>query len=163
MEGVIKLSIYDIEVVAEDGTEYTLERYRGKVMVIANTATKCGLSPQFEALEALYEQYKDKGLVVLGFPSNQFKQELESTEAAAEACRTTYGVTFPMHQIADVNGESASPLFKYLTNHASGVLGKNIKWNFTKFLINRDGKVIKRFAPQTKPEAMSSYIESALA
>ncbi|MCH4168904.1 MAG: glutathione peroxidase [Streptococcaceae bacterium] len=157
------MSIYDIKVTAEDGEEYTLDRYRGKTLVIVNTATKCGLSPQFKALESLYEQYKSEGLVVLGFPSNQFKQELASAEAAAEACRTTYGVSFPMHQIADVNGEAASPLFKYLTNQSSGVLGKSIKWNFTKFLINRDGEVVKRFAPQTTPEAMTSYIESALA
>ncbi|MBS7578242.1 MULTISPECIES: glutathione peroxidase [unclassified Enterococcus] len=157
------MSIYDIKVIAEDGTAYALDRYRGKTLVIVNTATKCGLSPQFKALEALYEQYQSRGLIVLGFPSNQFKQELTSTEAATEACRTTYGVSFPMHQIADVNGDAASPLFKYLTSQASGICGKRIKWNFTKFLINQDGEVVKRFAPQTTPESMTSYIEETLA
>ena len=139
-----------------------MEKYAGKPIIIVNTATKCGLAPQFEQLEELYQAYQSQGLVILGFPSNQFKQELASATEAAEACKATYGVTFPMHQLIDVNGENTDPLFTYLKNEAPGTVTKAIKWNFTKFLIDRNGKVIERFAPQTSPLKMTTAIESVL-
>ncbi|MEO4052382.1 glutathione peroxidase [Solibacillus sp. CAU 1738] len=145
------MTIYNIEVKSEDGEVYTLERYKGKVMLIVNTASKCGLTGQFEDLEKLYKKYADQGLVVLGFPSNQFKQEVATGSAAALACRLTYGVTFPMHEIVAVNGSNAHPLFKLLTEETKGIFSKNVKWNFTKFLVDRDGKIVKRFAPTDKP------------
>lgn len=156
------MSIYDYAVTLEDGTSYTLDKYRGHPLVIVNTATKCGLAPQFEELEALYEQYRDKGLVILGFPSNQFKQELSSAEEAAQACRTTYGVSFPMHKIIKVNGAEADPLFVYLREQAPGTLGDSIKWNFTKFLVDKEGAVVTRFAPKTNPMKMTEDIEALL-
>ncbi|HGF8034588.1 TPA: glutathione peroxidase [Enterococcus faecium] len=156
------MSIYNFEVALEDGTVYSLEKYADKPIIIVNTATKCGLAPQFEQLEELYQAYQSQGLVILGFPSNQFKQELASATEAAEACKATYGVTFPMHQLIDVNGENTDPLFTYLKNEAPGTVTKAIKWNFTKFLIDRNGKVIERFAPQTSPLKMTTAIESVL-
>ncbi|MGJ7833149.1 glutathione peroxidase [Enterococcus faecium] len=156
------MSIYNFETTLEDGTVYSLKKYVGKPIIIVNTATKCGLAPQFKQLEELYQAYQTQGLVILGFPSNQFKQELDSATEAAEACKTTYGVTFPMHQLIDVNGENTDPLFTYLKNEAPGTVTKAIKWNFTKFLIDRNGKVIERFAPQTSPLKMTAAIESVL-
>lgn len=156
------MTIYVYNAVLEDGTSYSLEKYRGKPVIIVNTATKCGLAPQFEELEELYKKYQAQGLVILGFPSNQFKQEVSSAEEAAEACRTTYGVTFPMHQIIKVNGDEEDPLFTYLKENTSGTLNKKIKWNFTKFLINKDGEVIERFAPQTSPMKMEESIKEIL-
>ena len=157
------MSIYDYTATLENGQTYSLKDYQGKVLLIVNTATKCGFTPQFAELETLYQTYQKEGLVVLGFPSNQFKQELESGQEAAEACRMTYGVTFPMHQLTVLNGEKADPLFAYLTSHSSGLLGDHIKWNFTKFLINRKGEVVKRFAPKDKPSKMIPDIEALLA
>ncbi|WP_261806747.1 glutathione peroxidase [Lapidilactobacillus luobeiensis] len=157
------MSIYDFEVTREDGTAYSLDRYRGQVLVIVNTATKCGYAPQFAALEQLYKQYHAAGLTVLGFPSNQFKQELKSSAEAATACRTTYGVTFPMHQIAPVNGKEAQPLFHYLTQETEPDFAGRIRWNFTKFLIDRHGHVRQRYDTRIKPEAMIPDIEAALA
>ncbi|AVI94038.1 glutathione peroxidase [Oenococcus oeni] len=156
------MSIYDYKATLENGESYKLDKYKGKIMVIVNTATKCGFAPQFEELEKIYKQFKDSGLVVLGFPSNQFKQELDSSQAAAEACRTTYGVTFPMHEINDVNGKDELPLFSYLKDNAPGAIGKSIKWNFTKFLVKQDGEVVKRYAPKTDPEKMIPDIEELL-
>ena len=156
------MSIYDYEVTLADGTKYTLDKYRGQPMVIVNTATKCGFAPQFEALEQIYQQYRDQGLIILGFPSNQFKQELDSSATAAEACRATYGVDFPMHEIHDVNGDDALPLFKFLTEERPGLIGEAIKWNFTKFLVDRDGNVVKRYAPKTVPDKMKPDIEAVL-
>ncbi|GAJ25463.1 glutathione peroxidase [Liquorilactobacillus sucicola DSM 21376 = JCM 15457] len=153
------MSIYKFEVTLENGENYQLKRYTGRPLLIVNTATKCGLAPQFEKLEQLYQSYRDKGFVVLGFPSNQFHQEVKDSQEAATACRTTYGVTFPMHQISDVNGDKALPLFKYLTAQESGLVTKAIKWNFTKFLINQRGEVIKRFAPTTDPLKIKPAIE----
>lgn len=152
-------SIYDFDVTDEHGETYSLRRYLGQPMIIVNTATKCGLAPQFNELETLYQKYKEAGLIVLGFPSNQFKQEENTTEAAAEACRMTYGVTFPMHALIDVNGANTAPLFQYLKQEQSGTLGSAIKWNFTKFLINQDGKVIKRYAPQTEPSKIEPDLQ----
>ncbi|CAH0418935.1 glutathione peroxidase [Periweissella ghanensis] len=155
-------SIYDFTVTDEQGNAYQLDRYKGQPMIIVNTATKCGLAPQFNELETLYKKYADQGLVVLGFPSNQFKQEENTTAAAAEACRMTYGVTFPMHDIIQVNGDSASPLFKYLKHEQPGTLGSAIKWNFTKFLVDKDGHVIKRYAPQTEPSKIEPDLQAVL-
>lgn len=156
------MSVYDYQATLEDGTTYSLDRYRGKVLIIVNTATKCGFAPQFKQLEELYQTYQDQGVVVLGFPSDQFKQELKTSEAAATACRTTYGVTFPMHQIVKVNGEDALPLFRYLQTQKPGSVGKAIKWNFTKFLVNQQGEVVERFAPKTAPDKMKPAVETLL-
>ena len=156
------MSIYDFEVTLEDGSKYSLNKYKGRPMLIVNTATKCGFAPQFDGLEALYKKYQKAGLIVLGFPSNQFKQELADGHAAAEACRMKYGVSFPMHQLIKVNGQQRAPLFKYLKTEAPGELGKSIKWNFTKFLVDRNGHVVKRFAPKTTPEAFEPAVEELL-
>lgn len=152
------MSIYDITVTTNNGKEYALEQYKGKVMLIVNTATKCGFTPQFAELESLYKKYKDQGFVILGFPSNQFKQELATGNEAEVACRTTYGVTFPMHEMVKVNGNDAHPLFKFLVDEQKGIMGSKIKWNFTKFLVDREGNVIKRFAPATKPSNFEEEI-----
>lgn len=156
------MSIYDIEVTLENNESYTLDRYEGKVLLIVNTATKCGLATQFDELQELYEKYQDRDFIVLGFPSNQFKQEVDSAEEAASACRSTYGVTFPMHEIIQVNGEAAHPLFKFLKAEAKGTIGDAIKWNFTKFLVDKDGIVVNRFAPTTSPSSFEDEIEAIL-
>ncbi|AFT81673.1 glutathione peroxidase [Leuconostoc carnosum] len=155
-------SVYEFEVLKEDGTAYSLESFRGQPLIIVNTATKCGYAPQFEELEAIYQEYKDQGLVVLGFPSNQFKQELGSSHEAAESCRLTYGVTFPMHHLISVNGKNTDPLFKYLKDMSKGSLGSTIKWNFTKFLVDKDGQVVERFAPMTSPKEMIPAIKKIM-
>ncbi|WP_431029817.1 glutathione peroxidase [Lysinibacillus sp. LZ02] len=156
------MSIYNINVTTDTGETYTLERYKGKTMLIVNTATKCGLVGQFEALEALYKKYADHDFVVLGFPSNQFKQEVGTADQASQACRLTYGVTFPMHEIVKVNGEDAHPLFKLVTEETKGLLGKKVKWNFTKFLVDKQGNIIKRFGPTDKPTKFEKEIEKYL-
>ncbi|KRN29989.1 glutathione peroxidase [Liquorilactobacillus mali] len=155
-------TIYDFEVSRENGEKYRLSKYEGKTMLVVNTATKCGLAPQFAELEELYEKYKDAGLVILGFPSNQFKQELANGQEAAQACRATYGVSFPMHELTVVNGKETAPLFQYLKKEAPGELGNSIKWNFTKFLVDPSGKVLQRFAPKTKPKTFEKEIQEAL-
>lgn len=156
------MSIYDINVKLEDGTPYSLERYKGQVMLIVNTASKCGFTPQFEGLEALYQKYKDKGFVVLGFPSDQFKQEVATAEEAASQCRMTYGVTFPMHEIVKVNGKEAHPIFDFVTSQSKGLLGKSVKWNFTKFLVGREGEVVARFGSVDKPSSLEEEIKKLL-
>ncbi len=156
------MTIYDYDATLANGDTYSLSKYRGRPLVIVNTATKCGFAPQFEALEKLYQTYKNQGLVVLGFPSDQFKQELANGAAAEEACRMTYGVSFPMHAMARVNGEDELPLFTALKAAAPGTLGKAIKWNFTKFLVDRNGNVVDRFAPKTDPMKMVPAIERVL-
>ena len=156
------MNIYDIPVKTEKGEQYELDRYKGQVMMIVNTASKCGFTNQFSELEELYEKYKEEGFVVLGFPSDQFKQELSSSEDAAEFCRMDYGVTFPMHEMIKVNGAEAHPLFKHLSSEAKGLLGQSVKWNFTKFLVDRDGNVIKRYAPQDSPTKAESDIAKLL-
>lgn len=156
------MNIYDIPVKTEKGVQYELDRYKGQVMMIVNTASKCGFTNQFSQLEELYEKYKEEGFVVLGFPSDQFKQELSSGEDAAEFCRMDYGVTFPMHEMIKVNGAEAHPLFKHLSSEAKGLLGQSVKWNFTKFLVDRDGNVIKRYAPQDSPTKAESDIAKLL-
>ncbi|KRL04457.1 glutathione peroxidase [Liquorilactobacillus oeni] len=156
------MSIYDYEATLENGETYSLKKYENHPLVIVNTATKCGLAPQFKELEKIYQEYHKKGLIVLGFPSNQFHQEVSDSKEAAQSCRTTYGVSFPMHQIHDVNGEKALPLFKYLTSQKPGKFTNAIKWNFTKFLVDEKGQVVERFAPTTVPQKMIPKIEKLL-
>ncbi|QCR32860.1 glutathione peroxidase [Lysinibacillus sp. SGAir0095] len=156
------MNIYDFDVRDENGEPYSLKKFEGKVLLIVNTATKCGLAGQFNELEELYKKYHDQGFEILGFPSDQFKQELSTGNEAAEACRLTYGVSFPMHELVKVNGENAHPLFKHLTEETKGILGKNVKWNFTKFLVDRDGNVVKRFAPTDKPSKFETEIAKYL-
>jgi glutathione peroxidase len=158
-------SVYDFEAKRIDGTAAPLSQYKGKVLLIVNTASKCGFTPQFEGLEALYKKYADKGLAVLGFPSNQFASQDPGSNAEIGAfCLQNYGVSFPMMEKIDVNGANATPLYRWLVAEAPGLLGsKAIKWNFTKFLVGKDGQVIKRYAPLDKPESMSRDVEAALA
>ena len=158
-------SIYDFEAVSIEGKPAQLASQRGKVMLIVNTASACGFTPQFAGLETLWETYRDKGLVVLGFPSNEFGgQDPGSDGEIASFCELNYGVSFPMMSKVKVNGADAHPLWKWLTAEAPGILGsKSVKWNFTKFLVGRDGKVLKRYAPTDKPESITADIEAALA
>tara|TARA_R110002012_G_scaffold62168_6_gene163459 strand:- start:100770 stop:101243 length:474 start_codon:yes stop_codon:yes gene_type:complete len=157
------MEFYTFEAARLDGTPESMEKYKGKTIIVVNTASKCGLTPQYEGLEALYKNYKNQGLVVLGFPCNQFgNQEPGNAEDIQEFCQANYGVSFPMFAKIDVNGSNAHPIFKYLKSQLSGLLGGKIKWNFTKFLIDKTGKPIKRFAPTTEPNAMVSYIEKIL-
>jgi glutathione peroxidase len=157
-------TIYDFEAVSLDGAPAPLADYRGKVVLIVNTASKCGFTPQYEGLEALWRRYRDRGLVVLGFPCNQFgAQEPGDAREIASFCSLTYDVTFPMMAKVEVNGPKADPLWAWLKSARKGLLGSEaIKWNFTKFLIGRDGEVVGRFGPTTKPEALESAIERAL-
>ena len=157
-------SIYDFTAKSLQGKDVSLGDFRGKPMLIVNTASKCGFTPQYEGLEKLYEQHKDKGFVVLGFPCNQFGAQEPGSEAEIGAfCQANYGVTFPMFSKIDVNGTNAHPLYTYLKGEKAGILGtKNIKWNFTKFLVNRDGQVVNRFAPTTKPEDIQNAIAAVL-
>ena len=158
------MSIYDFLVKTIRGEEQSLADYKGKVLLIVNTASKCGFTPQYKELQELYEQYRDRGFVVLGFPCNQFGNQEPGTEEEIEQfCQVNYGVTFPMFAKVDVNGENAHPLFQYLKEKAPGVLGtKAIKWNFTKFLVDRNGNVVARFAPQTRPSELISEMEKLL-
>ena len=158
-------NVYDFKAEKLEGGEQSLSEYEGKVLLIVNTASKCGFTPQFDGLEKVFEKYKDQGLVVLGFPCNQFaSQDPASNSEIGEFCQRNYGVSFPMFAKIDVNGSNAHPLYKYLTKEAKGVLGTEaVKWNFTKFLVGRDGNVIDRYATATKPEAMTKDIEKALA
>ena len=159
----MKQSIYDFTATSLQGKEVQMSTYKGKTILVVNTASKCGLTPQYEGLEKLYQKYKDKGLVILGFPCNQFaNQEAGDEKSISEGCLINYGVSFPMFAKIDVNGENAHPVYKYLKNELSGLLGSTIKWNFTKFLIDANGKPVKRFAPITKPEKIDKYLESIL-
>ena len=157
-------SLYDFETTTIHHEKTTLSPHRGKVMLIVNTASGCGFTPQFEGLEKLYKTYETKGFVVLGFPCNQFAGQEPLTEAGIENfCRINYGVTFPMFSKIDVNGANTHPLYAYLKQQAPGILGSEaIKWNFTKFLIDKKGKVIHRYAPSTTPESIASDIEKLL-
>jgi glutathione peroxidase len=158
-------SVYDFEALSIDGKPAHLSTQRGKVLLIVNTASECGFTPQFEGLQKLWQAYRDKGLVVVGFPSNEFGgQDPGSDGEIASFCQVNYGVDFPMMSKIQVNGANAHPLWKWLTSEAPGILGSQaVKWNFTKFLIGRDGKVIKRYAPTDSPESMKKDIEAALA
>ena len=157
-------SIYDIPVTDIHGKEQKLDQYKDKVLLIVNTASKCGFTPQYKGLEAVYKKMHARGLDVLGFPCNQFgAQEPGSEDEIESFCEINYGVTFPLFAKVDVNGDNATPLYQYLKKARPGVLGSEaIKWNFTKFLVDRSGKVLKRYAPQTKPEDMQRDIEAAL-
>jgi len=140
-----------------------MERFRGKTVLIVNTATRCGLAPQFEGLEDLYREYKDRGLVVLGFPCNQFReQEPETNETMEETCAVNFGVSFPLFGKIEVNGPGTHPVFRFLKKRLGGFLGSRIKWNFTKFLVSSEGKPLRRWGPVVKPAAMRSYIEKHL-
>ena len=158
-------SIYDFDALQIDGTSVPLRQYEGKVLLIVNTASACGFTPQFGGLEALHQEYGSQGLVVLGFPCNQFAgQDPGSNEDIASFCQLNYGVSFPMMAKIDVNGAGASPLYRWLAAEAPGLLGsKSIKWNFTKFLVGKDGQVLRRYAPQDAPEKLAGDIQEALA
>jgi glutathione peroxidase len=157
-------AFYQFKATLLDGKEVSMKNYEGKVVLIVNTASKCGFTPQYEGLEALYKKYADQGFVILGFPCNQFaNQEPGNAQEIATFCRSTYDVTFPMFQKIDVNGKNATPLYKWLKNVLPGTMGNAIKWNFTKFLLDRHGNPVKRYGPPVKPEAIANDIESLLA
>ncbi len=158
-------TVYDFEALSIGGKSVPLKKYKGKPLLIVNTASACGFTPQFAGLETLHETYGKKGLVVLGFPCNQFgAQDKGSNDEIADFCQVNYGVSFPMMAKIDVNGSDAHPLYQWLSAEAPGLLGsKAIKWNFTKFLVGRDGQVIKRYAPTDTPESMADDIEAVLA
>lgn len=155
---------YSTAVTRIDGTDGDLEGYRGKVLLVVNTASECGFTPQFDGLEKVWNAYRDEGLVVLGFPCNQFGgQDPGTNDEIATFCKRNYGVTFPMHERIAVNGDDAHPLFEQLKDAAPGILRtKPIKWNFTKFLVGRGGEILERFAPKDSPEDIRSEIEAAL-
>jgi glutathione peroxidase len=158
------MNVFDFHATSLDGGAADLARYRGQVLLIVNTASACGFTPQYKGLEQLYRDYGARGLAVLGFPCNQFGAQEPGTDAEIGAfCERNYGVSFPMFAKVDVNGDDAHPLWRHLKASAPGVLGTEaIKWNFTKFLVGRDGTVLKRYAPQTKPEDIAADIEHAL-
>ncbi|TCT38493.1 glutathione peroxidase [Providencia alcalifaciens] len=154
---------YQLTATSLGGQHISMADYAGKVVLVVNTASHCGFTPQYEGLEALYKKYSDQGLVVLGFPCNQFgKQEPGGAEEIGQTCYINYGVSFPMFEKIDVNGSAAHPVFRYLKSELPGLLGGRVMWNFTKFLIGRDGKPLKRFAPFTTPEKMETAIVAAL-
>lgn len=156
-------NFYDFSAINIQGQEIDMGSYKGKTVVVVNTASQCGFTPQLEGLEKLYKEHRDKGLIVLGFPCNQFgNQEPGDESSIKEGCMVNYGVTFPMFSKIDVNGENAHPLYKYLKTELGGFLGSKIKWNFTKFLIDPNGKPVKRFAPITKPGSMVKDIQKVL-
>lgn len=157
-------SVYDFSVTTIEGKTTTLAEYKGKVLLVVNTASECGFTPQYKGLEVLHRKYADRGFAVLGFPSNQFGQQEPGADAEIAAfCETRFGVTFPLFSKVDVNGPNAHPLYKFLTSEKKGLLGSEaIKWNFTKFLVGKTGAVVQRYAPSTKPENIASDVESAL-
>ena len=164
MSNAIESSVYDFSAFAVDGKEVSLKQFEGQVLVIVNTASKCGFTPQYAGLEELYKEYKDRGVAVLGFPCNQFGAQEPGTEAEiTQFCELNYGVSFPMFAKVDVNGPDAHPLYKFLRSEKSGLLGAigldGIKWNFTKFLVDRNGRVVERFAPTTTPAELKPAID----
>ena len=158
-------AIYSITVKDIKGNDIVMDAYKDKVLLIVNTASKCGFTPQYQALEALNQEYKDKGLVILGFPCNQFgKQEQGNEQEISQFCELNFGVTFPLFSKVEVNGTHTHPLYQLLKKSAKGLLGsESIKWNFTKFLVDKNGNVVNRYAPTTKPEELKSIIEKLLA
>ncbi|WP_026571407.1 MULTISPECIES: glutathione peroxidase [Sediminibacillus] len=157
------MNVYDFSATTISGEDISLKEYEGQAMLIVNTASKCGFTPQYAGLQQLYDAYREKGLVVLGFPSNQFmNQEPGSEETIQDFCQVNYGVTFPLFSKVDVKGKDAHPLFAYLSKQAPGILSGQIKWNFTKFLVDKDGHVVKRYAPSTKPESIEADIRQLL-
>jgi glutathione peroxidase len=159
------MNVYDFKATGISGTEVDLAQYKGKVLLIVNTASNCGFTPQYKGLEKVYDQFKDKGVEVLGFPCNQFGgQEPGNEEEIGAFCEKNFGVTFPLFAKVDVNGDATHPLFAHLKKEAPGILGTQaIKWNFTKFLVRKDGRVYKRYAPNTTPEELLGDIEKLLA
>jgi glutathione peroxidase len=156
-------NFYQFTAKSLQGNDISMETYKGKVILVVNTASKCGLTPQYEGLENLYKMYSERGLVILGFPCNQFGNQEPGTEKEiSEGCLINYGVSFPMFSKIEVNGDGTHPIFRYLKSKLPGTFGKKIKWNFTKFLIDRNGEPIKRFSPTTIPEKLVSDIEQAL-
>ncbi len=158
------MGIYDHKVKAMDGSEVSMDGYRGKVLLIVNTATGCGFTPQYDGLQDLYEKYQTKGFEILDFPCNQFLGQAPGTEDEIHSfCTGRYGITFPQFAKIEVNGKNASPLYTYLKSQMGGKFGSAIKWNFTKFLVSKDGTVLKRFAPTDAPEKIDQFVEKALA
>lgn len=156
-------NFYQFTAKSIQGKEVSMEDFKGKIILVVNTASKCGFTPQYAGLEDLYRKYRDAGLVILGFPCNQFgNQEPGDEKSISETCLINYGVSFPMFSKVDVNGEQAHPIFKYLKKQLSGLFGSKIRWNFTKFLIDKHGKPVKRFAPITQPEKLEPYIEKLI-
>ncbi|MBQ7856083.1 MAG: glutathione peroxidase [Alistipes sp.] len=156
-------TIYDFVVRDADGKQLSMEEYRGKVLLIVNTATECGFTPQYKGLQALYDQYCERGFEILDFPCNQFLHQSPLDEQGIKSfCELKYHTTFPLFAKVDVNGENAEPLYRYLKSQQGGFLGDDIKWNFTKFLVSRGGEVVERFAPMTTPEKIAKYIERYL-
>ncbi|WP_404406994.1 glutathione peroxidase [Jeotgalibacillus malaysiensis] len=157
------MTVYEYTVQKPNREEVNLASYKGKTMLIVNTASKCGLAPQFEGLQKLHEKYVEQGLQVLGFPCDQFNnQEFDDIEQTTEHCKVNYGVSFPMFAKIKVNGKETHPLFDYLKNQQKGMLSKEIKWNFTKFLVDKEGNVVKRYAPTTPPDKIEEDIKSLL-
>ena len=157
------MSIYDYSVKARDGKEVSMKDYSGKVLLIVNTATGCGFTPQYKGLQNLYNKYKEKGFEILDFPCNQFMNQAPGTaEEIHTFCTGRFGITFPQFAKIDVNGKNEEPLYNYLKNQQKGAIGPRVKWNFTKFLVAKDGTVLKRFAPAETPEEIDEYIEKAL-
>ncbi len=156
-------TVYDFQVKKTDGTMQPLDMYEGKPLLIVNTASKCGLAPQFKGLQELYEKFHEDGFEVLGFPCDQFNhQEYDNIEETTQFCQMNYGVSFPMFAKIKVNGDEADPLFRYLTQQQKGLLGKQVKWNFTKFLINEKGEVVERYAPTTEPVKIEEDIRKII-
>lgn len=162
-KGAIHMNVYDYKVQTIDGTDVSLDNYKGKVLLVVNTASKCGFTPQFKELESLYKAYKDKGLEILGFPCNQFAaQDPGNNEEIKNFCTLNYDVTFPMFSKIDVNGANTHPLYQHLKENSPGLLGKSVKWNFTKFLVDAEGNVVDRFAPNKAPSKLTKNIEKLL-
>jgi len=159
----MKETFYDFKATSLQGKEVRMDSFKGKTVLVVNTASKCGLTPQYEGLEDLYEKYRNEDFVILGFPCNQFaNQEPGDEKSISEGCLINYGVSFPMFSKIDVNGENTHPIYKYLKSELKGTITNDIKWNFTKFLIDRNGKPVKRFSPLTKPEKIKKYLDRVL-
>lgn len=157
------MTIYDYTVKDAEGNDVSMKDYEGKVLLIVNTATGCGFTPQYEGLQDLYEKYQEQGLEILDFPCNQFANQAPGTEEEiVDFCQSRYGITFKMFKKVEVNGETAEPLFKYLREQKSGMMGDKIKWNFTKFLVDRNGNVVGRFSPTTTPEQIDTEVAKLL-
>lgn len=157
------MNIYDFKVKAQDGCDVSLADYKGKVLLIVNTATGCGFTPQYDGLQDLYEKYQPQGFEILDFPCNQFANQAPGDDEEIHSfCTGRYGITFPQFSKIDVNGKNESPLFRYLKSQKSGIMGRNIKWNFTKFLVDKNGNVIDRFAPTVTPQKIESRIKECL-
>ena len=156
-------TLHDLTATRNDGTEQPLSDYRGKVLLVVNTASQCGFTPQYQGLQALYQRHRDEGLEILGFPCDQFGHQEPGDDAEiATFCQRNYGVTFPLFRKIEVNGAGTHPVFAYLKKSAPGLLGDSIKWNFTKFLVDREGRVVDRFAPATPPEKIEADVEKLL-